>query len=145
MRAPLVDPATGEVLMDSMDDRAEQFGVTPIAELWREADKNEEKYAELWSLYGPGGTFDAYRKNMVAALGVQIREGREERGEKITDKIIEDLAYGDPTYKAFLETARDARKAFILLQMQRDRAEMETNRGQALLRLAAAPASSGAL
>lgn len=140
-----VDRETGEVLSDSMDERAEQLGVTALTTIWQQIDRDADKYATLWSQYGPGGTYDNLRKAMLCGIAVQIRENAKRKDERVTDKAVDDYSHIDPAYKQFLETATKERKEYIMLQMQRERAEIETNRGQALLKLAASASASGAL
>jgi hypothetical protein len=140
-----VDPETGEVLSDGMDERAEQLGVTSLNTVWQQADRDADEYATLWSMFGPSGTYDNLRKAMLCGIAVQIRESAKKKDERVTDKMVDDYSHIDPTYKQYLQSATEDRKRYILLQMQRERAEIETNRGQALLRLAAAPTASGAL
>ncbi|HET9948791.1 MAG TPA: hypothetical protein VFQ22_07705 [Longimicrobiales bacterium] len=117
-------------------DHERALGVEPLDELLADLDKTEAEWARGAALYGPGGTLDNLRKALLCTIALRIRDAKAEKGEKVTEAAIEQMAHADVGYREFLDQHTMARAEWLTLDAQRQAILMRINRGQALLRAA---------
>lgn len=83
-----------------------------------ECEERERTRAALWSVYGPGGTFEHDRKALLATIADEIRQTARERQEKMTEAAVDDAAHHDARYTGFLATARQERTTMAYLDAE---------------------------
>ncbi len=71
--------------------------------------------ARLIALYGPFGIFDNLRKQRSELAKVAARSRLQDEGVKVTESAVEQAAYADADYRAFLEHAERDRIAWVQL------------------------------
>ncbi len=74
------------------------------------------KRAALHARYGPFGTFEHERKNILAACRDSVRFGTETR---MSNDVVDDLARKAPEYQAFISRAYSERTQLALLDAER--------------------------
>jgi len=61
------------------------------------------EYATLRALHGSNGKWDARRKALLEAMKLRARMECQQKGEKVTEGLIDAMAHGDPQYVAFID------------------------------------------
>ena len=72
--------------------------------------------APLKALHGPGDLWDAKRKQMLEALKVRHRLKLLEQGQKVTEGLVDSMAYADQQYLSFIDQGERDRIEYITLQ-----------------------------
>lgn len=72
--------------------------------------------APLKALHGPGDLWDAKRKQMLEAMKVRHRLKLLEGGQKVTEGLVDSLAYADEQYLNFIDQGERDRIEYITLQ-----------------------------
>lgn len=100
---------------------------TPTAFIPDEADvllqklsSTHEEWAAGAARFGPGGTFDAHRKSVLAVRSLQERDAAAGRGEKITEAKLDEAAHADEDYRAWLDGQTVKRAEWLTLDAKRD-------------------------
>jgi hypothetical protein len=100
---------------------------TPTAFIPDEADALLQQLAEThqpwaWGAarYGPGGTFDASRKAFLAVRSAQVRDEYADRGEKITEARLDEVAHADEGYREWLDAQTIDRASWLKLDAERE-------------------------
>lgn len=121
-------------LVADMEARA---GIEPLD---RKLDRRAAMAAEYAELEAFRQQYNDRRKSNLAIRALQIRDEKNGKGEKTTEKLIEDMAHADPDYIAWLDDAalRLARREVLRADM--DAIDMSIYRDQAILRAFAAEA-----
>jgi hypothetical protein len=78
----------------------------------------ENTKAPLWAVYGPGGTYEAERKNMWCMCAVAVRSDAQQAGTKTSEAAIEQAAHCTTQYRDFLNQAEDDRTQLALIDAQ---------------------------
>jgi hypothetical protein len=84
----------------------------------------ENTKAPLWAVYGPGGTFEHHRKNLLSAIAERIRLEAREQGQQVggrgglTDGQVDDRAHADLEYGARIDLATTERTQLALLDAE---------------------------
>jgi hypothetical protein len=74
-----------------------------------------DRVKTLRAKYGPGGSFEARRKAHRSGIAVELRNAAKEKGEKLTEAAIEDMAASDPRVKALLDLQEQETAEMIAL------------------------------
>jgi hypothetical protein len=130
------DPA----LRTPQADVEEKLGVVPVEELLAERDELVKAIAPLWALYGPGGTWEAKRKILLATLAQKYRALALVDGKKVTEAAIDDQAHADDDYAAFVQRATEERDALKRLDDRVTGIGETIRRGDAICRYQTAEA-----
>lgn len=97
------------------------FPPTAHENLLDELEHIGKRYAALWSDYGAGCLLDNQRKAFLSTIAARVRVDAAERGEKVTEKYIEEEAHAHPDYIAWLTEQEVGRMAFMLTELELDR------------------------
>jgi hypothetical protein len=95
-----------------------------VETLFQQLAESNEDWANGASLYGPGGLFDASRKARLALIAAEIRDGYAEKGEKVTEARIEELAHAHPDYQKWISTSTIDRARWLLCDAERTCAQL---------------------
>lgn len=82
------------------------------------------EWARGAALFGPGGLFDAQRKKTLSAIECELRDEYKAKDEKATETRIEQEAHCATDYVTFLDTMEARRADWLLLDAQRDEAQL---------------------
>jgi hypothetical protein len=115
MTATYADMDGVEIERTPLESRAD---VEPLEALHAQRRQIVGQLAPLRALHGPGGTWDARRKQMVEACKIRARMAARERGEKVTETYIDAEGHADPQYFAFLDQAERDKIEYVNLDNQ---------------------------
>lgn len=90
-----------------------------IEAVFQELSESNETWAGGAALYGAGGTWDATRKARLSLHAAEIRDGYQERGEKITESRVDELAHAHPDYNEWLNRSTIDRAKWLTLDAER--------------------------
>lgn len=109
----------------------------PIEELHEQRRHLVEKGKALAALYGRYGQWEARRKVMLALAARRVRERFNRAGKRPSAAIVDEMAHGDPTYTAFIETSVQEAGEWQVIQNEINTVTETINRDQALIRMVA--------
>jgi hypothetical protein len=98
-----------------LDAEAQALTAEQIAD---DIEALENTKAPLWAVYGPGGTYEAERKNLWCMCAVDVRSDAQQAGTKMSEAAIEQAAHVSTAYRDFLNSAEDDRTQLALLEAQ---------------------------
>lgn len=104
------DPAMEQ--MRALESRAE---IESLEELQQERRELIDSGARLAARYGPFGLWDNIRKQRSELAKVASRARLTEHGDKVTEAAVEQYAYADDDYRAFLENAEREKIEWVRL------------------------------
>jgi vacuolar-type H+-ATPase subunit D/Vma8 len=78
----------------------------------------ENTRAPLWAVYGPGGTWEAERKNILSVCALQIRAQSLAEGVKMTEAWLDSASHGHAEYVARVNLATEERTTMALLDAE---------------------------
>jgi hypothetical protein len=76
--------------------------------------------APLKALHGHNGIWDDKRKQMLEAMKVKARMALTDAGQKVTEGLVDAMAYGDEQYERFLDAGIAARIEYLTMQNELD-------------------------
>lgn len=114
----VVDVETGEVLEFEGSPLEERAGIASLDGLHAERRQLLNILAPLKALHGPGDLWDSRRKQMLEALKVRKRLELLETNQKVTEGLVDSLAYADEQYLRFLDQGERDRIEYITMQNQ---------------------------
>lgn len=76
--------------------------------------------APLKALHGHNGIWDDKRKQMLEAMKVKARMALTDAGQKVTEGLVDAMAYGDEQYERFLDAGIAARIEYLTAQNELD-------------------------
>jgi hypothetical protein len=71
--------------------------------------------APLKALHGHGGLYDDKRKQLLEACKIRARMTLTDAGQKITEGMVDAMAYADEQYAAFIDSGITARIDYLTL------------------------------
>jgi hypothetical protein len=99
--------------MRALESRAD---IESLEELQQQRRELIDSGAQLAALYGSFGLWDNIRKQRVELAKVASRARLTEHGDKVTEAAVEQYAYADDEYRAFLERAEKDKIAWVRLE-----------------------------
>lgn len=105
---------------ESLEDRA---GVESLEALHHERRVLMRSLAPLKAMHGSFGMFDVRRKQMSRAMMVKARMDMQQRGEKITDMMVEAHALTDKQFTEWLDRQERDRIEYLCQQTALDEIE----------------------
>jgi hypothetical protein len=90
--------------------------------------------SDLHGKYGPYGTADDIRKSEVMRIREVIRDAKTEAGEKVTEAMLDSMAYADANYRELLDTMTKEREKYFLAANDLMYIEWRVNRANAVLK-----------
>jgi hypothetical protein len=121
-----------------MRDLEARAGVRSLDDLLTAREGIMARLARLRSLYGPGGVADHLRKVEICKLKSLIRLQALKDGRKVTESQIDDEGHAHHEYQAILQHMAAERQEWAKLEEDMESLQFELNRGQALIKFAAA-------
>jgi len=86
----------------TMQDYESKLGLSSLDSLLDARATIVGKLADLRAMHGPFGKFDPMRKQKLAAFAEIVRADYAEKGKKITEARIDQLAHAHPQYVEWL-------------------------------------------
>lgn len=115
----VVDVTTGEVLDEIAGTELEgRANIRSLEALHTQRRQLLITLAPLKALHGPGDLWDSKRKQLLEALKVRQRLALLEQGQKVTEGLVDAMAYADEQYARFLDQGESARIDYITQQNQ---------------------------
>jgi hypothetical protein len=128
-------------------DYEDKIGVDYLDEQHAERDAQGDEYATLWADFGPPDFADKERVALMAELNLEIRElwsgPLPESGKpwpKITDDSVKAAVHSHARYKKWIEDNKPRAKRYAILKEKIAKIEARIERGNAVIRYAAAEA-----
>ena len=87
---------------DRFDEAQARCGVQPVDELLHQREMLISSHSTLLAKHQSYNIFDAERKKRLAVAALRVRDDLLAKGEKLTEKAVEDRAHADPAYQQFL-------------------------------------------
>lgn len=105
---------------DTMQETWERFGGEAYDRLAAELAATDQEWADLEAVYGPGGSWDARRKAYRSGYAILLRDQARERGEKVTEAMIEERAAAHAAVLSWLAASELEKARHSLLGAQRE-------------------------
>jgi hypothetical protein len=112
----VVDVETGEVMEIPSTELEGRAGIRSLDALHAERRQLLNILAPLQALHGAGDLWDAKRKQLLEALKVRQRLTLLEQGQKVTEGLVDAMAYADAQYATFLDQGERDRIEYITLR-----------------------------
>lgn len=117
-----------------MSEREIALGVQPIEELNDAKMTLARKVADLYAVYGPGGTSGDSKKTALADLENDIKAVADGMGEKMTEAGVARAALSHRAFKDLTAETRKGRADWFVAQHELEAIQFTVNRAQAMLR-----------
>jgi phage gp46-like protein len=114
MTTALVDRDTGEVYDVEGTALESRAGLIPLEALHTARRQLLITLAPLKALHGPFGIWDDRRKQMLESLKVRSRLTLLEQGQKITEGLVDAMAYADEAYLRLLDQAERDKIEYLM-------------------------------
>ena len=85
------------------EEAESRMGVQPIRELTEQRAHLVRKVHKALALYGPAQTWKARRDSLLSLLRNEVRQAKREKGEKVTETEVSDLAAANPRFTSFID------------------------------------------
>jgi hypothetical protein len=108
---------------DTATDLEDRASIESLETLHHERRVLIRTLAPLKAVHGSFGMWDAKRKQMSRAMMVKAKMDMQQRGEKVTDMMIEAHALTDPQFVAFLDQGERDRIEYLTQQPVLDEIE----------------------
>ena len=101
---------------DALSEIEARANVDALGDLQQRRRQLLNTLAPLKALHGHNGIWDDKRKSLLEAMKVKARMALNEAGQKVTEGMVEAMAYADPQYASFIDDGIAARIDFITQQ-----------------------------
>ena len=112
----VVDVETGEVIDVPSTELESRAQIRSLDALHAERRQLLNILAPLQALHGAGDLWDAKRKQLLEALKVRVRLRLLEQGQRVTEGLVDSMAYAEQQYADFIDQGERDRIEYITLR-----------------------------
>lgn len=87
---------------DRFDEAQARCGVEPVDKLLHQREMLIASNSTMLARHASYGIFDGLRKARLSVAALRVRSDLQDRGERATDKAVEEKSHADPAYQQFL-------------------------------------------